>query len=132
MIGKLGSKLDSSRPLWHFYHIGNTWDGKIRILFRIHHVYGDGVGLIRSILLPLIDNPPSKESLFYKRLNSKYKVNFFRGIIFWFWGSYRLAKIFLKSPDKRSENFKSSAIITMSLLYGYICLNIKSVYSLYN
>jgi WS/DGAT/MGAT family acyltransferase len=45
----MSTPLDRTRPLWHFYYVGNYGPGSA-VVARLHHCLGDGVALVHLML----------------------------------------------------------------------------------
>lgn len=57
-VGRLASKpLPSDRPLWQLQLIPSFGEDGSAVVFRIHHVMGDGIGLV-GVLFSLMDSGP--------------------------------------------------------------------------
>lgn len=58
-VGRLASQpLPSDRPLWQLQLIPRFGDDGSAVVFRIHHVMGDGIGLV-GVLFSLMDGGPT-------------------------------------------------------------------------
>lgn len=59
------------RAKWQFRLLPKGENGKSVVIFRIHHVYGDGIGLLKSLIFNLADKRPPNDSIFFKATDSK-------------------------------------------------------------
>ena len=54
----LSEPLDRARPLWHLYLVPRLADGRLGLIFKMHHALVDGKSAVELALL-LFDTPPT-------------------------------------------------------------------------
>ncbi len=54
---RISTPLDRTRPLWQIDLLGGLADGKVAVLFKLHHAMADGLAAVKALSM-LLDPPP--------------------------------------------------------------------------